>query len=88
LIATPPEAAAAFKITEQLSVPVPVIKPLAQLNAVSTGSPGPPEPFEGDEPLDALTVDPPQADRTGSKQRSSTTEMVFIQLFLCLLVPL
>lgn len=88
LIATPPEAAAAFKITEQLSVPVPVIKTLAQLSVVRTGSSDVPGPVEDDEPLDELKLDPAQADRKGSKQRSSTTEMLIRQLSLCLLVPL
>jgi hypothetical protein len=41
LTAKPPLAAAALKVTEQLSVPAPVIEPLVQLNPVSTGTPVP-----------------------------------------------
>jgi len=41
LTANPPLAAAAFSVTVQLSVPAPVIEPLAQLSPVSTGTPVP-----------------------------------------------
>jgi hypothetical protein len=41
LTANPPEAAAVFNVTVQLSVPAPVIEPLVQLNALSTGTPVP-----------------------------------------------
>jgi hypothetical protein len=39
--AKPPLPAAAFRVTVQLSVPAPVIEPLAQLNPLSTGTPVP-----------------------------------------------
>ncbi len=41
LTAKPPVAAAAFSVTVQLSVPAPVIEPLAQLSPLSTGTPVP-----------------------------------------------
>lgn len=41
LTVNPPEAAAAFNVTTQLSVPAPVIEPLVQLRAESTGTPEP-----------------------------------------------
>ena len=39
--ANPPLAAAAFSVNVQLSVPAPVIEPLVQLSALSTGIPVP-----------------------------------------------
>jgi hypothetical protein len=41
LTANPPVAAAAFRVTVQLSVPAPVIDPLVQVSPVSTGTPVP-----------------------------------------------
>jgi hypothetical protein len=41
LTTNPPVAAAAFKVTVQLSVPAPVIVPLVQLSPLSTGTPFP-----------------------------------------------
>ena len=56
LTAKPPLAAAAFKVTEQLSVPAPVIEPLVQLNPVSTGTPVPLRPTTVEVPVDELLV--------------------------------
>jgi hypothetical protein len=41
LTVNPPVAAAAFRVTVQLSVPDPVNEPLVQLSALSTGTPVP-----------------------------------------------
>jgi hypothetical protein len=41
LTANPPLGAAAFSVTVQLSVPAPVIDPLAQVSALNTGTLGP-----------------------------------------------
>ncbi|MFZ1941296.1 MAG: hypothetical protein WAU67_19495, partial [Terracidiphilus sp.] len=41
LTAKPPVAAAAFRVTVQLSAPAPVIEPFAQLSPLSTGVPVP-----------------------------------------------
>jgi hypothetical protein len=51
LTANPPDAAAVFNVTVQLSVPAPVIEPLVQLNALSTGTPV---------PLRLMTVEVPE----------------------------
>ena len=56
LTANPPLAAAAFKVTVQLSVPAPVTDPLVQLNALSTGTPLPLRLITVDVPLDELLV--------------------------------
>jgi hypothetical protein len=51
LTAKPPVTAAAFSVTVQLSVPVPVIEPFAQVSPASTGTPV---------PLRLTTVDVPE----------------------------
>jgi hypothetical protein len=56
LTAKPPVAAAAFSVTVQLSVPAPVIEPLAQVNPVSTGTPVPLRLTTVDVPVDELLV--------------------------------
>ncbi len=56
LTTNPPLAAAAFKVTVQLSLPAPVIDPLAQLNALRTGTPLPLKLITVDVPLDELLV--------------------------------
>jgi hypothetical protein len=56
LTANPPLAAAAFRVTVQLSVPAPVIDPLVQFNAFSTGMPFPLRLMTVDVPLDELLV--------------------------------
>jgi hypothetical protein len=57
LTTTPPvAAAAAFSVTVQLSVPVPVIEPVTQLNPVSTGTPVPLRLTTFDVPVDELLV--------------------------------
>jgi hypothetical protein len=52
----PPDAADAFNITEQLSVPAPVIEPLVQLTVVSTGMPDPLRLTTDEEPVDELLL--------------------------------
>ena len=52
----PPLAAAAFRVTVQLSVPAPVIDPLAQLNALNTGTPVPPRLTAVVEPVKELLI--------------------------------
>jgi hypothetical protein len=54
LTVKPPLAAATFSVTVQLSVPAPVIDPLAQLSPLSTGTPVPPRLIKVDVPLDEL----------------------------------
>jgi len=63
LTASPPLAAAGFTVTEQLSVPAPVIEPLVQLSPVSTGTPVPPRLITVDAPVDELlaSVNDPEA---------------------------
>jgi hypothetical protein len=56
LTANPPVAAAAFRVTVQLSVPDPVIDPLAQLRALNTGTPVPLRLTRVEEPLEELLV--------------------------------
>ena len=56
LTANPPVAAAAFRVTVQLSVPAPVIDPLLQLRALNTGTPVPLRPTRVEEPLEELLV--------------------------------
>jgi hypothetical protein len=56
LTAKPPLAAGAFKVTEQPSVPAPVIEPLVQLNPVSTGTPVPLKPTGVVVPFEELLV--------------------------------
>lgn len=53
---SPPLAAAAFKVTVQLSVPAPVMEPVAQVSALGTGTPVPLKLTVVDVPLDALVV--------------------------------
>ena len=53
---TPPLAAAAFKVTMQLSVPGPVITPLAQFTALGTGMPVPLKLTAVEDPFDASLV--------------------------------
>ena len=54
--ANPPLAAAAFKVTVQLSVPAPVNDPLLQLSPLSTGTPLPLRLITVEVPLDELLV--------------------------------
>ena len=56
LTAKPPVGAAAFRVTVQLSVPAPVIEPLAQLSALSTGTPVPLRLTTVEVPLEELLV--------------------------------
>ena len=56
LTTNPPLAAAAFRVTVQLSVPAPVIDPLVQLNALNTGTPLPLRLITVDVPLEELLV--------------------------------
>jgi hypothetical protein len=56
LTANPPPAAAVFSVTVQLSLPAPVIDPLAQLSAVSAGTPVPLRLINVEVPLDELLV--------------------------------
>ena len=56
LTAKPPVAAAAFRVTVQLSVPAPVNEPLVQLSPLSTGTPVPLRPTTVEEPLEELLV--------------------------------
>jgi hypothetical protein len=56
LTTSPPLAAAAFSVTVQLSVPAAVIAPLAQLNALSTGTPVPLKLIVFELPVDELLV--------------------------------
>ncbi len=56
LTAKPPLAAAVFRVSEQLSVPAPVIEPLVQLNPVSTGTPVPLRLMAVDVPVEELLV--------------------------------
>ena len=52
----PPLAAAAFRVTVQLSVPAPVNEPLVQLSPLSTGTPVPLRPTTVEEPPEELLV--------------------------------
>ena len=52
----PPLAAAAFRVTVQLSVPAPVIDPFTQLSAVGTGTPVPLRVIAVDDPAWELLV--------------------------------
>ncbi len=54
LIARPPLAAAAFRVTVQVSAALPRMDPLTQLNSVSMGTPVPLNVTEVEVPLDAL----------------------------------
>jgi hypothetical protein len=54
LTANPPLAAAAFIVTVQVSVPAPVIDPLAHVNPVSTGTPVPLRPTDAVVPVEEL----------------------------------
>jgi hypothetical protein len=56
LTANPPLAAAVFSVTVQLSVPAAVIDPLAQLSALSTGTPVPLRLTRVELPLEELLV--------------------------------
>jgi hypothetical protein len=56
LTANPPLAAAAFRVTVQLSVLAVVIDPLVQLSALNTGKPVPLRLITVDVPLDELLV--------------------------------
>jgi hypothetical protein len=51
-----PLSAAAFSVTLQLSVPAPVIAPLAQVSPLSTGTPMPLRATEAEDPFAALLV--------------------------------
>ena len=51
-----PLAAAAFSVTEQLSVPAPVIDPLVQLSPLSTGTPVPPRLIAVEAPVEELLL--------------------------------
>jgi hypothetical protein len=52
----PPAGAAEFSVTAQLSVPAPVIDPLAQVTLVNLGTPLPSRPIRLRVPLAALLV--------------------------------
>jgi hypothetical protein len=54
LTVNPPLAVAAFSITVQLSVPAPVIDPMLQLSALSTGTPVPLRLTTVDDPTEEL----------------------------------
>ena len=54
--ANPPPAAATLSVTVQLSVPAPVIDPLVQFNALSTGRPVPLRVIKVEVPLEELLV--------------------------------
>jgi len=56
LTANPPPAVAVFSVTVQLSLPAPVNDPLAQLSAVSAGTPVPLRLINVEVPLDELLV--------------------------------
>jgi hypothetical protein len=56
LTAKPPPAAAAFRVTVQLSLPAPVIDPLVQLSPLNTGTPEPLRLIKVELPLDELLV--------------------------------
>ena len=56
LTVNPPMAAAAFRVTVQLSVPDPVNEPLVQLSALSTGTPVPLRPTTVEVPPEELLV--------------------------------
>jgi hypothetical protein len=56
LTAKPPVDAAAFSVTVQLSLPAAVIEPLAQLSALSTGTPVPLRLTTVEVPLEELLV--------------------------------
>jgi hypothetical protein len=56
LRANPPEAAAAFSDTVQLSVPAAVMEPFAQVSPVRTGTPVPLKPMAVVAPIDELLV--------------------------------
>jgi len=56
LTASPPLAAAAFSVTVHVSVPAPVIDPLEQLSAVSTGIPVPLRLTAVDAPVEELLL--------------------------------
>lgn len=56
LILRPPAGAAEFSVTAQLSVPAPVIDPLAQVTLVNLGTPLPCRPIRRRDPLAALLV--------------------------------
>jgi hypothetical protein len=55
-IVKPPAGAAEFSVTAQLSVPAPVIDPLAQVTLVNLGTPLPCSPIRLRFPLEALLV--------------------------------
>jgi hypothetical protein len=56
LTVNPPLAAAAFSVTVQLSVPAPVMDPLAQVSALNTGTPVPLRLTTVDDPLEEVLV--------------------------------
>jgi len=56
LTAKPPVGAAAFRVTVQLSVPAPVIEPLAQLSPLNAGTPVPLRLTTVEVPLEELLV--------------------------------
>ncbi len=56
LTGSPPLAAAAFRVTEQLSVPAPVIEPLAQLSPLNCGIPIPLRLTAVEVPVEELLV--------------------------------
>jgi hypothetical protein len=53
---SPPLSAAAFSVTLQMSVPAPVIDPLAQVSPLSTGTPVPFKPTASEVPVEELLV--------------------------------
>jgi hypothetical protein len=56
LTVNPPLGAAAFSVTVQLSVPAPVMDPLAQVSALSAGTPVPLRLTTADDPLEEVLV--------------------------------
>jgi hypothetical protein len=54
--ANPPGAAAAFRVTVQLSVPEPVMEAVVQLKLLRTGTPVPLSAITDDVPLEELLV--------------------------------
>jgi hypothetical protein len=74
----PPVAAAAFNVTVQLSVPAPVIDPLVQLNALSTGTPFPVRVITVEVPLEELLVKVSEPDAAPLAVGSNCTVIVAV----------
>ncbi len=78
LTAKPPVAAAAFRVTVQLSVPAPVIEPLAQLSPLSTGTPVPLRPTMVEEPPEELLVNVSEPEAAPAVAGSNCTVSVAV----------